>query len=74
MSKLFVDKSLCVGCGFCAGSESNFFEISEDSTAEVKENVNIKQDGTAEIKEKNITKNIEELKELCPFGAIQIEE
>ena len=58
MSKIYIDKSSCVGCGYCVGMEPEVFEMSWDGTAEGKENI-------------STTKTVDELKELCSFGAIK---
>lgn len=61
MSKIYIDKSSCVGCGYCVGLEPEVFEMSEDGTAEVKENI-------------STTKTVDELKVLCSFEAIKTED
>lgn len=61
MTKVTVDKDLCIGCGACTAIEPSVFEISED-------------DGLAFVKENKINDDVKMAENSCPTGAINIEE
>lgn len=56
-----VNKTKCIGCGYCTSVCPEVFEMGEDGKSKVKENVNL---------EKN-KECIKEAKEGCPAGAIE---
>jgi len=58
-----VDQNLCLGCGLCVSLCPEFFELSEDGKAKVKNDL---EDSL--IKDSNI----EEVIESCPAEAISI--
>ncbi len=60
MSKVYVDKDLCIGCGACTGIASENFELGDD--------------GLAEVTNEEITDNVKEASACCPTDAIKIEE
>ena len=60
MEKIKVDKELCIGCGACAATCPDTFEINDDMLAEV-------------IKDE-VTEEVIEAVENCPTEAIKIEE
>lgn len=62
MAKVYVDQDLCIGCGLCADTCPDVFEMTEDGKSQVKENAEA---------------NIECAKEaasVCPTEAIVVEE
>lgn len=67
MEKIIVDKDICIGCGFCAASNENVFEMGDDS-AYTKENNNIINQMNDEEKEE-----VMDILEGCPVGAIKVE-
>ncbi len=62
-SKLTVDPSKCIVCGSCVAAYPQVFEYSEDGTA-----VRVKTDADYS------GLNLEEVKQICPQGAIVDEE
>lgn len=62
--KVNVNESACVGCGMCASTCEEVFEISDAGVATVKKDVNVDQ-----FKEKVL-----EASEGCPTGAIEVSE
>lgn len=60
--KIEVDKSLCIGCGACASSCPDCFEMGEDGKSHVKEK--IKEDCC----------DLNEIADNCPVFAITVEE
>ncbi len=64
MEKLNVNSDICVGCGLCVSSNEEYFEFNDEglSTAK-KEDVN-----------ENDKKELINIAESCPVGAISIDE
>ncbi len=60
MTKVIVDKNLCIGCGACTGIANDSFTIGDDGLAEA-----IKDEVTEEVKTAI---------ECCPASAIKTEE
>ena len=60
MAKVTVDESLCTGCGLCADSCPEVFEIKDDGLAYVKNS------GSADC-------NLKKVAEDCPVEAIKVE-
>ncbi len=58
VKKLKVNKTACTGCGTCIGLNPELFQFDAENKSEVKEGANF--DG----------KNLEEIKAICPSGAI----
>ena len=58
MSRIMIDDSLCTGCGLCASSCPDAFEIGDDNIAR--------------FKAQSITGNVKEVAEQCPVSAINI--
>lgn len=54
-----VDKSLCIGCGLCAGLEPSVFKMDDDGLAVAY------QDAKEDVEE-----NVREAIDGCPVGAI----
>lgn len=67
MEKIIVDENICIGCGFCAASNENVFDMGED-TAYTKENNNLIAKMSDEEKEE-----VMDILEGCPVGAIKVE-
>ncbi len=63
MKKIIIDDELCIGCGACEGLAPDHFELKEDGKAHVKKQYS--------EEDKDI---IEEAKDGCPAGAIEIKE
>lgn len=61
MAKVTVDASLCTGCGLCASSCPDVFEIGDDSIAHVK-------------KFKSTDCDLETVASECPVEAIKVED
>ncbi len=61
--RAFVDKDICIGCGLCASTEPDVFEIDDDGKAISK------ADTTEENRE-----SVEACIEGCPVNAIREEE
>lgn len=61
MTKVTVDKDLCIGCGACMAIESDVFDIDEN-------------DGLAFVKENKINDDVKMAENSCPTGAISIDE
>jgi ferredoxin len=55
-----VDKNACIGCGACASTCPNVFEMGDDGKAQVK----------AKFDEKKNEKGIKEAIDNCPVNAI----
>jgi len=60
MTKVVVDKDLCIGCGACASIEPDVFEIEDDGLA-------------CAIKDE-INDDVKMAADSCPTDAIKIEE
>jgi ferredoxin len=60
MAKVTVDESLCTGCGLCADSCPNVFELGDDGLAKVKGS----ECGDCDLKK---------VAEDCPVEAIKVE-
>jgi len=58
MSKLIIDKKICIGCGTCAALSPKVFFMSDDNKAKV-----IDENGDSK-------KNIQNAIESCPVDAI----
>ncbi len=63
MKNVKVDKDTCIGCGFCFTNLEQVFTQGKDGLAETK---------ITEIKDD--LEEIEEIKDGCPVGAIEIYE
>ena len=59
MAKIVVDESLCTGCGLCASSCPDVFEMGDDNLAHVK------ADSCASC-------DMEEVAQTCPMEAIKV--
>ena len=57
MKKIDIDDSLCTGCGLCASSCPDVFELGDDNIAHV-------------VDVKAITCNLKDVAEQCPVSAI----
>lgn len=64
MEKLKINKDKCLGCGMCAGINSDVFGFGDDGLAEVN-NEKINEENEEEVKEAINS---------CPVGAIEKEE
>ena len=64
MEKVHVNRDVCIGCGACQGIASNIFEIHEEGLATVVEGSNIKE----------AEEEIQDAADMCPTGAIVIDE
>lgn len=62
--KIEIDKQACIGCGVCAATCPDFFEMSSDGKSNLK-------DGKAEVEYLACSK---EAAESCPANAIHITE
>jgi len=60
MTKVVVDKDLCIGCGACASIEPDVFEIEDD--------------GLAHAMKDEINDDVKMAADSCPTDAIKIEE
>ena len=60
MAIITVDASLCTGCGLCASTYPELFDISDDNLAHVK--------GAP------VDQDLNEITECCPVSAIQAKE
>ena len=60
MARINIDDSLCTGCGLCASSCSEVFEIGDDNIAHV-------------IASKFVTSELKEVADQCPVGAISVQ-
>lgn len=67
MEKIIVDENICIGCGFCAASNENVFDMGED-TAYTKEDKNILNEMSEDEKEEVL-----DILEGCPVNAIKVE-
>ncbi len=59
MAKIDIDASLCTGCGLCASTCPEVFEIGDDNVARV-------------LSAKGTCSNIAEVAEQCPVSAISV--
>lgn len=59
--KIVIDEDACIGCGACEGSAPDYFELGTDGKAKVIKQYN---EEDADL--------LEEVKDNCPAGAIQI--
>jgi ferredoxin len=59
MAKIVIDESLCTGCGLCASSCPDCFEIKDDNLAHV-------------ISDKCGSCDVKETAEQCPVSAISV--
>ena len=57
--KIEIKEDVCAGCGFCASSKPEFFCMSDSGIAQV-------------TKQPDNTQNLQELADMCPFGAIEV--
>lgn len=64
MEKVYVDKNICIGCGFCAANLDEIFVMDNDDLATTKTNE------VPEDKKEDVT----DISEGCPVGAIKVEE
>jgi len=63
--KVWVDKNKCIACGACVAIAPEIFEFGSDGKSQSKFN---------EIEDENLIQKAKEAKEVCPTGAINIEE
>ena len=61
--RVVVDEEICIGCGLCAETCSDVFEMNDDK-------VRVEVDEVPE----DVTESCKEAVENCPVEAIQIEE
>ncbi len=59
MAKITIDDSLCTGCGLCASSCPEVFEVGDDNLAHV-------------IASKCASHDLKEIAEECPVNAITV--
>ena len=64
-----INKDMCIGCGSCSAMEPSIFEINEDSLAQISNQYRDKV-----IEDKAIISKVLEIRDLCPNGAIEVEE
>jgi ferredoxin len=64
-----INKDMCIGCGSCAAMEPSIFEINEDSLAQISNQYREKV-----IEDEAIFSKVLEIRDLCPNGAIEVEE
>ncbi len=57
-----VDSSKCIGCGLCANSCPEVFELNSEGIAGVKENVDFSA----------VSCDVKEIASQCPVGAIEV--
>ena len=60
MSKVFIDSSVCVGCGLCEQLCPEVFKLNSDGVAKVKA-------------DKCSKHNLSEVAEQCPVNAIKVQ-
>jgi ferredoxin len=64
-----INKDKCIGCGSCSAMEPDIFGMNEDNVAQISSQYRDKI-----IDDKSIISKILEVRDLCPNGAIEIEE
>ena len=62
--KVKVNKEKCIGCGFCAGTCAEVFELGDDGKSQIREGADLEKNKDC----------IKEAQQGCPVGAIEIEE
>ena len=63
MTKFTVDKSKCLGCGYCFSNLEDVFYQDEDGLAAAKEEIS-----------EDLVEEANDIKDGCPVGAISAEE
>lgn len=69
MEKFVVDKNLCIGCGACAATAENTYQMDDDGLAVTVEGKNL----VSELSEEEKNEAMDAL-EGCPVDAIKLEE
>jgi len=64
MKNVKVNKDACIGCGYCFSNLEEFFKQDEDGLAK-----EMKNEVPTELEEE-----VEDMKDACPVGAIEISE
>ena len=64
MEKLKVNSDICIGCGLCVNQNEEYFEFNDEGLSKTKKDV---------VEEKD-KKELLNIVESCPVGAIIIEE
>lgn len=64
MEKLKVNSDICIGCGLCVSQNENYFQFNDEGMS------SIKKEDVEEADKKELLNIVES----CPVGAIVIEE
>lgn len=70
--KIIIDKTKCIGCGSCASVCPKVFELTEDGKSHLKGALFAQE--KEEIAVPEIEECVKDAKEICPVGAIEIQQ
>lgn len=71
MAKIILKRNECIGCGACAATCDDFFEMGDDGKANLKGGKKVDEAEELEISEVKCAK---EAAEVCPVDIIEVKE